>query len=89
MAYPYELSIEAKEEYELYIQSNFAAIVALCVEKEDIEGLLFLGDTGFYTKENIELAIKAAHERERVECVSVLLAYKNKHSKVQKKTFDL
>lgn len=89
LGYPYELSVEAKEEYEQYIQSNFAAIVTLCVEKEDIDGLLFLGDTGFYTKENIELAIQAAHQREQVECVSVLLAYKNKHFKVQKKTFDL
>lgn len=89
LGYPYELSMEAKEEYEQYIQSNFVAIVTLCVEKEDIDGLLFLGDTGFYTKENIELAIQAAHERERIECVSVLLAYKNKHFKVQKKTFDL
>lgn len=89
LEYPYELSMEAKEEYEQYIRSNFAGIVTLCVEKEDIDGLLFLSDAGFYTKENIELAIEIAHQREQVECVSVLLVYKNKHFKVQKKTFDL
>lgn len=89
LEFPYELGEEGKEEYCHFIKENFQDIISLCVKNDDADRLLFLGEAGFFTRENIDSVIQTAHERERLECVSVLLEYKNRHFAVQKKTFDL
>lgn len=89
LQYPYELGGKAKEEYQAYIKAHFMEIAALLVKKENVDGLLFLGKEQLLTRDNIDAVIQIAHELERVECVSVLLEYKNQHFKAVKKTFEL
>lgn len=89
LEFPSELGKEAEMEYRNFIEEHFQEIIVLCVKNDDCDRLLFLGEAGFFTRENIDFAIQAAHESEHLECVSVLLEYKNKHFKAQKKTFDL
>lgn len=89
LQYPYKLEEKAKEQYHTFIEAHFMDIVKLLVKNEDVDGLLFLGEEQLFTRDNIDLAIQTAHELERVECVSVLLEYKNQHFKIVKKIFEL
>lgn len=59
------------------------------IKEEDTDGLLFLGDYHFLTKETIEEVIQTAHRMEKVECVSILLNYKKEHFKQEKRQFEL
>lgn len=89
LEYPYQLQEEAKNIYENYIQEHFYEIAEYCIKEEDTDGLLFLGDYHFLTKETIEEVIQTAHRMEKVECVSILLNYKKEHFKQEKRQFEL
>ncbi|SET33083.1 leucine-rich repeat domain-containing protein [[Clostridium] polysaccharolyticum] len=89
LEYPYELSMDARNEYKAYIKEHFLQIIELCVEKEDVDALMILAKHGFYTEDSIDSAIQVAHRREKIACTGVLLDYKKSHFSVRKKTFDL
>lgn len=88
LEYPYELLQEAKEQYRHYIQEHLMELAGYCIQK-DIDGLLFLGDQEFLTRDNIDAIMELAHKKEQIESVSVLLDYKRKHFPVVKKRFEL
>ncbi len=89
LKYPYDLTSEARKHYVAYLNENLMEIVKLLLKSEESEELLFLGENGLLTEDNMDSIIDLAHDMEKTESVSVLLDYKNKHFRRKQKSFVL
>lgn len=78
LAYPIDLSDEAKEKYFAWLKRNGANIAGEFIEKSDLAGLMSYEQYGILTKSNIQKLIDLATSKKKVEISAYLLEQKSK-----------
>lgn len=86
---PFRLTEEYREKYLEFIKIHILLVSKLAIKEENMEQLEFLSSEKMIEKENMEDILEYAHKLNKVECVSFLLAYKNKNFSKREITFDL
>lgn len=89
LRYPFRLRQAAREAYETYIREHILETADELIGREDVEGLRFLADSGFFTEEAFDFAVGRAAEAKETEILSMLMDEKHRHYPKKRKVFDL
>lgn len=77
--YPYRLEEEDNERYLLYIKEHMDTVTKKAIQSENIEELGFIASKKLMKEDKMDEYIEYAIERNKVECTSFLLTYKNEN----------
>lgn len=89
LRYPFRLASAAREGYETYVRTHLEEAVDCLIFQEDLEGLEFLTDGGYFTETALDYGICAALERRQTEMLSVLMDAKQRAFPKKRKQFEL
>ena len=89
LRFPFRLGTEAKSRYEACLYKNFNHVSQLLITREDIEGLRFLAEQGYWTKDTIDQAVVQAVEQNKTMVLGMLMDEQYKRFPKKKKVFEL
>lgn len=86
----YELGMEAELRYEEYLKNHMESVCTYLISKEDVEGLRFLSDQNYWSRESMEIALDLAAGAKKTELLSLLMDERRKrYPSNGKKMFEL
>lgn len=89
LRYPYRLTDEAKERYQIYLKEHLVELYELFILEEAMEYLRFLTEEKYVSEEALQAGIACAQVNGKTEVLSFLMDEKRKHFPKKRKTFDL
>ncbi len=89
LRYPFRLEKKAREAYERYVGEHIEETAEYLVEREDIDGLVFLAAGDLWTEAVLDSMISKASKEKRTEILSLLMEEKHRRYPVRKRHFEL
>lgn len=89
LQFPYELSKNARKEYEEYIKKHTKAAFNLLLSQRELDTLKWLLSQWTFQKEEVDEAIQMADNYQYVEALGYLMDYCHENYKIRKKKFEL
>ena len=89
LQFPYELSKNARKEYEEYIKKHTKAAFNLLLSQRELDTLKWLLSQWTFQKEEVDEAIQMADNYQYVEALGYLMDYCHENYKIKKKKFEL
>lgn len=89
LRYPYRLSSEAKEAYMNFLKENGGRAAACFIGLKDTDALEFLCGLGVLDETAVREALAAASDAGNPQIIGILLDYKSRNFKTERKSFDL
>ena len=80
LLWPYQLTREGAEAYKAYIKDNLQLCGKFYLGKEEQNQVLtYLGESGLWTREDLDEVLSQASQRGQIEAVSLLMEEKRKY----------
>ena len=94
LRFPYRLSEQAADAYRDYLQEHLEEtaerlLAESAAERSALEKLLWLGDFGVLTPENLSRVLELAQTARNAEAVAWLMEYRSTHFAAERKRFEL
>lgn len=89
LAFPYELGVEAKQQYQMFLKEHFHAIIQWMIKAEEWERLQWLAQYEETNEEQVKEILLQLQQVDAIELVSKLMQVNQQRFGQKKKTFSL